>query len=233
MSSGKAVIFDFFASWCVPCEVSTPALNNLYVANGSGQVDLAVIGITIEPTDNDAVVNGLTWGSTYPNLSYSTSAEEFYVHFNDNHGLGEDAIPFFVMVCPNPEDPAYSEIIESYIGADQIVNVFNNTWQASKNECIESLSSAVKEISSIVSMSIAPNPAYDYLNLDISLSEPTDMIAEILDATGKSIFRYPVYTFQTGPNTEKFDVRSLTSGTYFLRLTERRNVNTLRFAVIR
>jgi len=232
LASGKAVIFDFFASWCVPCEISTPALNNLYVANGSGEQDLDVIGITVEPTDTDPIVNGLTWGATYPNLSFSQSAYELYIHFNSNHGLGANAIPFFVMVCPNLDDLAHSQIVTSYVGATDIANIFNNTWQPAITDCIESLPSAVKEIRALESFSILPNPAYDYLHIDFALSEPTEIAMEVLDVAGKSILRHPVRTFAAGENTERIDVSSFVSGTYFIRLTHRNAVNTLKFTVV-
>jgi hypothetical protein len=207
-------------------------INNLYVANGAGEQDLEVLGISIEPNDTDPIVNNLNWGSTYPNMSFAISGYESYVHYNSNHGLGANAIPFFVMICPNLDDLGHSEIIASYVGIDQLENVLSNTWQPAMTACIESLPSAVKEIGSIESFSILPNPAQDYLNIEFSLSEPTEMALEVLDVTGKSLIRQSARTFQSGENTERIDVSSFVNGTYFIRLTEMNNVNTLKFTVV-
>lgn len=232
LENGQAVIFDFFASWCVPCEISTPALNDLYVANGSGDDDLVVIGITIEPADDDAAVNELDWGATYPSFSFSNAGYEIYTHYNNNHGLGESAIPFFIMICPNPDDPAHSEIIANHVGTGDIVNVFNNTWQTRKDDCIESLSSSVDNIKSLESYTVHPNPAYDVLNVEFSLTEPTELRMHILDVTGKILVDRDASVYPTGGTSEQIDVSNLANGTYFLRLTERSRVNTVKFTVV-
>jgi thiol-disulfide isomerase/thioredoxin len=231
LAQGKAVIFDFFASWCVPCEVSTPILNNLYVANGAGEEDLDVIGITIESGDNDADVNGLDWGGTYPLMSFNIPGYETYIHYSYNHGLGESAIPFFVMICPNLDDLAHSEIIEFYTGIDQIQSVFN-AWQVSKDACVDSLSSAVKEITSIESALIVPNPAYESFDLQLSLSKTTEMSLQIIDVTGKTVFQEPSSVFPAGENVRQVDVSTLANGTYFVRLLSREGVKTIKLSVV-
>jgi hypothetical protein len=164
-------------------------------------------------------------------VSYSTTAEEFWVHFNYNHELGQNAIPLFVMICPNLDDPAHSEVIQSYIGSGDIVNVFNNTWQNEKDDCIESLPSAVEDIRALESITLQPNPASDYINIEFSLSEPSDIALEVLDLSGKSILRRSVRTFAAGENMETLDVSEFASGTYFVRLTQQNAVNTMKFTV--
>ncbi len=233
LASGKVVILDFFASWCGPCVVSTPILNNLYVASGAGEADVDVIGISIEGADTDAIVNSLNWGSTYPNLSFGIQGFEAWINFDFNQGLGAGGlIPFFVVICPNVDDPAYSEIVTSYVGIEQFQNVLDNTWLPAITECVESLSSAVKDIRSIESFTLLPNPTQDYLNVVFSLSEPTEMAMEIIDVTGKSMIRQPVSTFPAGENTERIDVNNFVSGTYFVRLTQQNAVSTLKFTVV-
>jgi len=230
LSSGQAVVFDFFASWCVPCEVSTPALNSLYVANGSGSEDFNVIGITIEPGDNDADVNALDWGATYPSMSFTVPGYETYIHYNSNHGLGQSAIPFFVMICPNLDDLAHSEIIRTYVGANDIANVFNNNWQAAKDDCTDGLV-GVKDIPSVESVSIYPNPATEYVDLDMEFSSTTNVAIQVLDITGKVLINRDVKTYTAGQYLEQFDVSTLANGTYLIRMTEKNRVNTLKFTV--
>jgi thiol-disulfide isomerase/thioredoxin len=44
--NGKAVLIDFWATWCVPCRESIPHLNRIFDRHGSE--DLQVIGVTDE-----------------------------------------------------------------------------------------------------------------------------------------------------------------------------------------
>jgi thiol-disulfide isomerase/thioredoxin len=63
---GKVVILDFWATWCGPCKMAIPELQNVWTAHKNE--DLKVIGISVDDPsarkDVDSTINAL--GMTYP-----------------------------------------------------------------------------------------------------------------------------------------------------------------------
>src|SRR5690606_15205406 len=48
LSSGQAIILDFMASWCGPCESSTPEISAMVQNNGSGEGRVQALAISVE-----------------------------------------------------------------------------------------------------------------------------------------------------------------------------------------
>jgi hypothetical protein len=94
------------------------------------------------------------------------------------------------------------------------------------------MSSGVQPIANLESIEIYPNPAQAFVDVELNLSENTDLIIDVLDITGKSLIHQPSRTFIAGTQTERIDVAALVNGTYFVRLTDKNNVSTLKFTVI-
>ncbi len=157
LSKNKTVVLDFFASWCTPCEITTPLLNAWYEENGSGTGDLEVIGIDIEPSDDADVVNSLGWGATYPKVAFTPENELYRLHFNDIHGLNAGQLPYFVMLCPNPENVADSEVRVVQIGIPQPPSF--DFWQPEVDACISNLTSTDNLDILDEEISIFPNPS--------------------------------------------------------------------------
>jgi hypothetical protein len=93
-------------------------------------------------------------------------------------------------------------------------------------------SSAVNPIPSVESMKLYPNPAYSVVDLELNLSQNTDIRMEIVDVTGKTVYQNGVKSYIAGSQVEQIDVTNFANGTYFVRLTQNNNVNTLKFTVL-
>lgn len=61
---GKAVILSFWASWCEPCRLEAPALNNL--AKRLSDENVAVVGVNTNDSEARAVAFARGMGLSYP-----------------------------------------------------------------------------------------------------------------------------------------------------------------------
>lgn len=207
LSKGTMVLLDFFASWCGPCETSTPEVNAVWEEMGSGTLNYETFGITTEPTDDADVVNGLGWGAEYPKFAYSQTNEEMWSHYDGLYGEG--GIPFFVLICPNPSSPGFSDISWTSVGwAGQAALV------AAAEDCMENVS--IDEVFES-SLSIYPNPASDYATVNISLVESQDVIVEVVNTLGQKVMNVST-KFDAGLNTFELPIESLASGMYHVNI---------------
>jgi thiol-disulfide isomerase/thioredoxin len=205
LSKGDAVLIDFFASWCGPCESSTPEVNSVWEDFGEGDTGFQVMGLTIEATDNNSVVNNLGWGGYYPKFAYDITNDEMFYHYAAMVGAG-GGIPFFVMICPNPENPGFSNVSYSAEG-----------WAAGGTSQLE-LENAVLDCNPSLSLeneiekplvSLYPNPTSNYSVLEINSNKIVDV--EVINSIGQVVFEFyseanlelksveiPVETFSAG-----------------------------------
>jgi thiol-disulfide isomerase/thioredoxin len=74
--SGKVIVVDFWASWCVPCRRSFPWLNEMHDKYGSD--GLVIIGVNLDASRMEA--DGFL--SQYP--------ARFAIHYDDNKALAKE-----------------------------------------------------------------------------------------------------------------------------------------------
>jgi thiol-disulfide isomerase/thioredoxin len=219
--AGKMIVLDFMASWCGPCESSTPELNTFYVNHTTNGMDnMNVFGITTESTDNANIVNNLGWGGTYPKFAYTAENNAQYNHYANALELNtEGYIPFFVMICPNKTDPGNSTIVKH--GTGFLAGMFTNEYEPLFNQCpsadnTQSGSTDINEESSY--LSVYPNPANNILNINGSY-----ISLEIVDMFGKVVL--------ATKSDSNLNVSSLADGIYMINILTEKGIQTQKITI--
>ncbi|MBK0382263.1 T9SS type A sorting domain-containing protein [Pedobacter sp. SD-b] len=84
------------------------------------------------------------------------------------------------------------------------------------------------------SFSFYPNPAIDYLNVNLISKEASTATLSVYDLSGKLI-RESIHSFNIGNNTVRVNTSDLQSGSYLLRITDNKSklIQTRKFLVSR
>jgi hypothetical protein len=94
--------------------------------------------------------------------------------------------------------------------------------------------SGIPVFSSPVDFSLYPNPTHGVLNISFSLSEPSDVTLQILDATGQQVGN--IHSWKSagiGKHQVPVDAGNLSSGIYYCRLETNRATQTRKLVVLR
>lgn len=230
LSSGQSIVLDFMASWCGPCLQSTPELSKFIEDNGSGEGNVQALAITVEPTDNNTVINGLDWNGGYyhyPKFAYTASNDSQYAHYatlNNSNG-----IPLFVMICPNIEDPGHSEIVQMNSGFG--TGMFPSTYQPKLNSCSTAYLSLEGQNAAIENqISVYPNPANVFTNVNLTLNESSKVEISILNTLGQTVYNNDLGTIN-GNNNIEINTSDLETGIYMLNVNIDGNVSTTKITI--
>jgi thiol-disulfide isomerase/thioredoxin len=232
LSSGQAIILDFMASWCGPCETSTPALAQLVENNGSGTGNLQALALSVESTDNNTVMNGLNWYGgyyAYPKFAYTTATNYQYYHYSVNHGFNSGSIPFFVMICPNISDPAHSDIVKYDVGYSG--GMFN-AYQTELDNCSTAYASIDARGNETFMFSIYPNPSNDVTNVEFNLNQISNVQVQVVNSLGQIVFNNNLGDI-SGSNKVLVNTSDLDAGLYFINVIVDGVVSTERLSVVK
>ena len=84
---------------------------------------------------------------------------------------------------------------------------------------------------SVTDISLFPNPTSELLNVNFTISESSDVVFSIVDVMGKVLTSIPEKNFALGANSFQFNVNTLESGIYFLRIQSEGNQSAKRFII--
>lgn len=209
LKKGKTILLDFFASWCFPCEISTPEINRIWDRFGRGKSSFQVFGITTHETDTDAVINNLTWGAEYPKFSYSETGSLLYSHLHTLFGK-DDGIPYFFMICPNTEHPGFSEIAVSVAG-----------WYGEEYMTQQALSCnprlSVNDLDKPRTLSLYPNPAMEQTHLELNLPTSDEVVIQVYNNLGQSVYSKNLI-MGAGKHSVGIPLEGLQSGFHFVQV---------------
>jgi len=238
LSSGQAILLDFMASWCGPCESSTPEISEWIQDNGSGNGIVQAIAITVEASDDNSVLNGLNWNGGfyhYPKFAYTAANDENYFHYATDLALNEGGfIPFFILICPNVDDPAHSTIIKSDVGfvAGQFAayeTELNGCASATFDNTANGVDNMTKKEAVI---SIYPNPINQFATVNISLIENSSVTVDVINALGQTVLNKNLSNV-SGLQNMMIDMSSFEDGMYLVNVMINGVLTTKRISVIK
>ncbi|MCO5267327.1 MAG: choice-of-anchor J domain-containing protein [Brumimicrobium sp.] len=234
LSQGQAIVLDFMASWCGPCQSSTPALSQFIENNGSGNGKVEALAISVEPTDNNSILAGLNWNGgyyAYPKFAYTASNDANFFHYADNHGFNTGyGIPFFVMICPNVNDPANSTIIKHDTGWG---NGMFNAYQTALNSCPSATYAGISmDEKTTIEFAAYPNPASTELNIEFTLDTKNDVQISMLNTMGQ-VVSSQVMNSIVGDQMITLNVADLESGMYIVKIKTNNGESVKRVSVIK
>ena len=229
---GKSILFYFFSSDCDDCEDAVDKLNQYYLSQGASNGNLSIVGVSVNPEDDNAALNSLGWSATFPLMQYTPYNERLFVHYTKNQELASgNLLPFVVQICSNADNPALSSINSSLEGYDND-DVFNEVFRPEHNTCQLTVT-YVESIDIVNDIKLFPNPTGNQeVNLEIDVESAADVTIVLIDMMGRQVQNYNNVSLSTGNNQLIIDTAELSVGTYFVKIQKENQVNSLKLVIV-
>ena len=132
LTNGNAVLLDFSAMWCGPCNAIAPATEELYQSFGAGNNHVQVFGFLYQDnsfniTDcHDEIIWTTAHVLTYPEF---TDIEDILFEYADAYAdNGSVGFPWLLLFLP--EDSEHTDDYLAYQGHDiqEVNQILNDVW---------------------------------------------------------------------------------------------------------
>ncbi|PCH68462.1 MAG: hypothetical protein COC01_03735 [Bacteroidetes bacterium] len=215
LAKGKAVVLDFFATWCTSCQSFVPALEQMHQDYGKGSYAW-IWGIDTYDNETEQQIKDYktSFGATYTVFAEGSSIANDY---------GTQGIPHLVVICPD-SSIAYDKAGWTTDTDDDIRNALSSCGIAI------GISSDKSDILS--SILIYPNPALDELTVSYYLANRSKVKIELFNSLGQKELNISDGIVRKGEHAVQINLASLISGIYLIHFTTDKGVtNSLKFYI--
>ena len=233
LEDGNAIYIEFFATWCGPCKLAAPKLENVWQSFGEGENKVYVFGFSVSEKENtsDSLIEAEStkWGSTFPRMGYQDGQNEQF--FKD---FGFTLLPTNLMLIPNQnKDSIYGFASVGYddLLDETAIELFKsygyNTIDDTETN-INSLAEEVKEFS------LYPNPMGANGYLTIHTKTRAYIEVSVFNYTGQKLKTlYTGYTLGNVGETIPINAHNIVNGMYLLQIKSSTWTESLRFQIVK
>jgi len=138
LQAGKTILFHFIISNNEFSQAAGAELSDFYESHGGvNSEELVVYNIAPREEDSASVLNDLEWLSNSTIIPYTEFNLFLYSYYNSHLDLVpvevQGLIPFFVMFCPNIDEPQFSSVVKAVVGFD--LGDIDPGFEADYQEC--------------------------------------------------------------------------------------------------
>ena len=205
LDSGVTVIFDIFATWCLPCKVfrNSHVFDSLELHYGmNGNITPRKVKIFSIESDPVTTTNSL--------IDWAKGNKYSYVEFDGIESIySANEIPQFYVICPNriiscDTTGAFSELFKE------------SFWLAYTENC-QQLTKVSTVLKGVNGLKVIPNPTTNFINIQFELTTIQRLSFHLIKATGESILYKEINPFGTSV-FESIPVDNIAPGIYILEI---------------
>ena len=184
-------------------------------------------------TGDTAAVKGILLAGNGADTSNSSSTSFTWANYSVNKNINiSDATADVKFVNPHPDFEGTGDLTPDYRLKDGSPALTGAIWDTRTGTLNNT--NNIKEINSISSMVLSPNPSNGLTTLSISLSKSEKVNVTLLDLTGKTVKNIATETIlNNGRNELAINTTDLNSGIYLVTVNTTSGNMTLRLSVIK
>lgn len=123
---------------------------------------------------------------------------------------------------PSPTDWQKAEIpLTNFVGEEVVIRFLaTSDWgdMLYLDNIVITAPNSIEDIHSIQSVILSPNPAFEFTNLNLHMTESNDVFVKLYDMTGRMVSADKISSGNVGYVTHRIDTSSLKSGLYLVEI---------------